>query len=86
MEPFSANFEKLIGLYPSEFERYRLDEIVVAAIAPIVSSISCALKGRSLLYCATDAPLACSVAATRRAFCIRVELPFVETRLENGGT
>ncbi|KAI0769250.1 GC-rich sequence DNA-binding factor-like protein-domain-containing protein [Irpex lacteus] len=36
LEPFSAHFEKLIGLYPAEFERYRLDEIVVAAIAPIM--------------------------------------------------
>lgn len=34
--PFSANFEKLIGLYPMEFDRYRLDEVVVAAIAPVV--------------------------------------------------
>lgn len=40
LEPFSAHFETLIGLYPAEFDRYRLDEIVVAAIAPIVSRIS----------------------------------------------
>ena len=39
LDPFSAHFEKLIGLYPAEFERYRLDEIVVAAIAPIVSIV-----------------------------------------------
>ena len=37
LEPFTASFEKLIGLYPNEFDRYRLDEIVVAAIAPVVS-------------------------------------------------
>ncbi|KAI0091465.1 GC-rich sequence DNA-binding factor-like protein-domain-containing protein [Irpex rosettiformis] len=36
LEPFSSHFEKLIGLYPAEFEKYRLDEIVVAAIAPIM--------------------------------------------------
>ncbi|EMD39286.1 hypothetical protein CERSUDRAFT_112934 [Gelatoporia subvermispora B] len=36
LEPFSANFEKLLGLYPKEFDKYRLDEIVVAAIAPVV--------------------------------------------------
>ena len=36
LEPFSASFETLIGLYPTEFDRYRLDEIVVAAIAPVV--------------------------------------------------
>lgn len=39
LDPFSADFEKLVGLYPSEFDRYRLDEIVVAAIAPVVSHI-----------------------------------------------
>ncbi|KAI0924244.1 hypothetical protein AcW2_005176 [Taiwanofungus camphoratus] len=36
LEPFSANFEKLLGQYPREFDRYQLDEIVVAAIAPVV--------------------------------------------------
>ena len=37
LETFSANFEKLLGHYATEFDRYRLDEVVVAAIAPIVS-------------------------------------------------
>lgn len=36
LEPFSPNFDKLVGLYPNEFDRYRLDEIVIAAIAPVV--------------------------------------------------
>lgn len=36
LEPFSASFDKLVGLYPNEFDRYRLDEIVIAAIAPVV--------------------------------------------------
>ncbi len=36
LELFSADFEKLVGLYPREFDLYRLDEIVVAAIAPVV--------------------------------------------------
>ena len=35
LDAFSVNFDKLLGLYPKEFDRYRLDEIVVAAIAPI---------------------------------------------------
>ena len=39
LEPFSANFDSLFGLYPKDFDRYHLDEIVVAAIAPIVSII-----------------------------------------------
>ncbi|KAL6309310.1 TFP11-domain-containing protein [Sparassis latifolia] len=36
LEPFSANFDNLLGLYPKEFDRYRLDEIIVAAITPTV--------------------------------------------------
>ncbi|KAH9930300.1 GC-rich sequence DNA-binding factor-like protein-domain-containing protein [Fomitopsis serialis] len=36
LESFSANFEKLLGQYANEFDRYRLDEVIVAAIAPIV--------------------------------------------------
>ena len=36
LDVFSANFDKLLGLYPDAFDRYRLDEVVVAAIAPIV--------------------------------------------------
>lgn len=37
LDPFSPLFSKLLVQFPSEFERYRLDEIVVAAIAPSVS-------------------------------------------------
>lgn len=40
LEPFSASFDALIGLYPGEFDRYRLDEVVVAAIAPVVSLVT----------------------------------------------
>jgi len=36
LEPFSAHFEKLLGQFPKEFDRYRLDEVIVAAIAPVV--------------------------------------------------
>lgn len=36
LEPFSANFEKLLGQFPKEFDGYRLDEVVVGAIAPVV--------------------------------------------------
>jgi tuftelin-interacting protein 11 len=37
LDPFSPHFSKLLVQFPSEFDRYRLDEIVVAAIAPLVS-------------------------------------------------
>lgn len=36
LEPFSPLFYKLVDEFPREFEKYRLDEIVVAAIAPLV--------------------------------------------------
>ena len=36
LDPFSPHFSKLLVQFPSEFDRYHLDEIVVAAIAPLV--------------------------------------------------
>ncbi|RDB23676.1 hypothetical protein Hypma_009153 [Hypsizygus marmoreus] len=36
LEPFSPLFYTLVDQYSHEFEKYRLDEIVVAAIAPLV--------------------------------------------------
>lgn len=36
LEPLSPLFYKLVDQFSREFERYRLDEIVVAAIAPLV--------------------------------------------------
>ncbi|KAI0042281.1 TFP11-domain-containing protein [Auriscalpium vulgare] len=36
LDPFSPFFARLLSEFPQEFDRYRLDELVVAAIAPIV--------------------------------------------------
>lgn len=36
LEPFQVGFDKLLGQHVKEFDRYRLDEVVVAAIAPVV--------------------------------------------------
>ncbi|KAJ7463399.1 GC-rich sequence DNA-binding factor-like protein-domain-containing protein [Mycena galericulata] len=36
LEPFSPLFYKLVDQFSREFEKYRLDEVVVAAIAPLV--------------------------------------------------
>lgn len=36
LEPFSPYFQRLINEYAAEYEKYHLDEIVVAAIVPIV--------------------------------------------------
>src|SRR6266403_2911166 len=38
IEPFSPHFHKLLSQFPSEFDSYKLDEIVVASIVPIVRS------------------------------------------------
>lgn len=40
LEPFSPHFHKLLSQFPSEFDKYKLDEVVVAAIAPIVRVIT----------------------------------------------
>lgn len=37
LDAFSPLFSQLLVQFPTEFDRYRLDEIVVAAIAPLVS-------------------------------------------------
>ena len=38
LDDFSPLFSQFLVQFPVEFDRYRLDEIVVAAIAPLVSS------------------------------------------------
>ena len=38
LDDFSPLFSQLLVQFPTEFDRYRLDEIVVAAIAPLVIS------------------------------------------------
>jgi tuftelin-interacting protein 11 len=38
LEPFVDEFDELLGQYPTEYEEMGLDEVVVGAIAPIVSS------------------------------------------------
>ena len=40
LDPFSPSFDKLLGKFASDFDRYRLDEVVVAAISPAVSDPS----------------------------------------------
>ena len=37
LDLFSPSFDKLLGQFAGDFDRYRLDEIVVAAISPVVS-------------------------------------------------
>jgi len=39
LDPLSPSFDKLLGQFASDFDRYRLDEVVVAAISPVVSNL-----------------------------------------------
>jgi len=36
LEPFSSSIQKLVDEYATEYDRYRLDEVVVAAITPVM--------------------------------------------------
>jgi tuftelin-interacting protein 11 len=45
LEPFTPHFHKLCE-YPKEVDKYRLDEIVVAAIAPLVICLICSTDSR----------------------------------------
>lgn len=40
LDLFSPHFDKLLSQFSSEFDKYRLDEVVVAAIVPIVRAIA----------------------------------------------
>jgi tuftelin-interacting protein 11 len=44
LDAFEPHFQKLINEYASEFEKYKLDEIVVGAIAPLVKRMSTTWK------------------------------------------
>jgi hypothetical protein len=50
LESFSPHFHKLLSQFPSEFDRYKLDEIVVAAIVPIVCATTVRLLIQRLLF------------------------------------
>ena len=64
LDLFSPSFDKLLGQFAGDFDRYRLDEIVVAAISPVVSVplIKCA----SFLTVITAPPLARDLEPTGR--------------------
>jgi tuftelin-interacting protein 11 len=46
LDSFTPSFEKLLAQYTKEYEHYHIDEIVVAAIAPIVSAVAPGLVPR----------------------------------------
>lgn len=52
LEPFSPHVTSLLREYPTEYETYKLDDIVVAAIAPVV--------GCRELWCLSTLTYSCS--------------------------
>lgn len=73
LDPFSPSFDKLLGQFPSEFDRYRLDEVVVAAIAPVVGS---PLNTHGFfLTVRTASPIACELEPTGRSIVADFNIP-----------
>jgi hypothetical protein len=40
LSPFDDEFDELLGKYPEEYIEMKMDEVVVGAVAPIVSPIA----------------------------------------------
>lgn len=62
LDPFSSSFDALLGQFASDFDRYRLDEVVVAAISPVVSASH--EKYDFFLTMRTAPPIACDMEST----------------------
>ena len=62
LDIFSPSFDKLLGQFAGDVDRYRLDEIVVAAISPVVSSPR--NQEGSFLTTRTAPPVACDLEST----------------------
>ena len=85
LEPFSAGFDRLLGQHGKEFDRLRLDEVVVAAIAPVVSCLTVCCHSCPLTL-QLDEENAYSVATAARSHSIYSQLPRVATRFQDGRT
>jgi hypothetical protein len=59
LDSFTPSFERLLAQYTKEYEHYHIDEIVVAAIAPIVCHVHCHPPPRHLQM---RSSVACSAA------------------------
>jgi hypothetical protein len=68
LEPFSPYFSKLLDQYSREFDKYRLDEIVVAAIAPVVRLFLWYHRGGILKHILSGTTLGRGVESTRRTY------------------
>jgi hypothetical protein len=73
LDPFSPSFDKLLGQFAGDFDRYRLDEIVVAAISPIVSDPP--NKCAPFITMETAPPLACDLESIGRPIVVDANVP-----------
>ena len=78
LDPFSPSFDKLLGQFAGDFDRYHLDEIFVAAISPIVSN---PLNKRiPFLTAKTAPPLARDLEPTGRSIMAGADAPSLAPR------
>ena len=81
LDLFSASFDKLLGQFASDFDRYRLDEVVVAAISPAVSAPL--NKYVSLLNLVTASSLARDLESTGGPIMANANVPPLAPRPES---
>ena len=80
LDPFSPSFDKLLGQFASDFDRYHLDEVVVAAISPVVSDPS--NQYTPFLTTETAPSLACDLEPTGRPIMADANIPPLAPRPE----
>ena len=73
LDPFLPSLDKLLGQFANDFDRHRLDEVVVAAISPVVRAPS--KKYASVLTLITAPPLARNVEPTGGPIMVDTNVP-----------
>jgi len=73
LDPFVPSFDKLLGQFSGDFDRYRLDEVFVAAISPVVSNPP--NKSVPFLKVKTASPVACDLEPTGRPIMADANVP-----------
>ena len=86
LDLFSPSFDKLLGQFTGDFYRYRLDEVVVAAVSPVVSIPPDNYP--SFLTARTAPPLTRDLEAIERPVVANANVPPLASRpqgVTNGG-
>lgn len=83
LDPFSPSFHKLLGQFASDFDRYRLDEVVVAAISPVVSALGIYSFFLAFLTIRIAPPIACDLEPTGRSIVADANVPPMAPRSQN---